>query len=350
MAAMSGLQRIQRLLRLVEVLQSGRALNSAQLSEFCGVSRRTVFRDVETLRDSGVAVHFDEERQGYSMSSNRMLPSANFTLAETLSLLVLCQELSDERRGIPFQSAARSAALKLLSNLPHHLLEYLCQRMETIAVRIDAHSGQQAAAPHFELLTQAASERKQVRIHYNSLTEWTQITTVLSPYRILFSRRSWYVIGRSSLHRSIRTFNLGRIQNAERLATRYTIPQRFTLDRYLGNAWHLIRSKPREDVVIRFRKQVASNVAEVGWHKTQTLRWNGDGTLDFHATVDGMGEILWWILGYGAQAEVIEPPELRRMVASHVGQLANIYASEVTQLTKRPPAGQNGRSPKRRRR
>jgi len=344
---MSGLQRIQRLLRLVELLQSGRVLNSAQLGEFCSVSRRTVFRDVETLRESGIAVHFDEERQGYSMPSNRMLPAANFTLPETLSLLVLCQELSDEQRGIPFQTAARSAALKLLSNLPHHLREYICQRMQTIAVRIDPHSGQPAAAPYFELLTQAAAERRQVRIRYNSLTEWTEITTALSPYRILFSRRSWYVIGRSSLHRAVRTFNLGRIQTAERLDTHYAIPQRFSLDRYLGNAWHLIRSKQRHNVVIRFRKQVASNVAEVGWHKTQTLHWNGDGTLDFHATVDGLGEIVWWILGYGSQAEVVAPRELRRMVADHVAQLAQAYRADVKAQKRQQPRKANGRSRKR---
>ena len=212
---MSALQRIQRLLRLVEVLQSGRVMNSAQLSEYCGISRRTIFRDVETLPQSGLVVLFNEDRQGYSMPANRMLPAANFTLQETLSLLVLCQELSDERRGIPFQTAARSAALKLLSNLPHHLREHICQRTQAIAVRLDPHSGPASAAPIFETLTQAAAERRQVRIRYNSLTEWTEIRTALSPYRILFSRRSWYVIGRSSLHRSVRTFNLGRIQNVE---------------------------------------------------------------------------------------------------------------------------------------
>ena len=284
------------------------------------------------------------------MPSNRMLPAANFTLPETLSLLVLCQELSDERKGIPFQTAARSAALKLLSSLPHHLREYVCQRTETIAVRIDPHNSQPAAAPFFDLLTQAAAERRQVRIRYNSLTERTEITTALSPYRIVFSRRSWYVIGRSSLHRSVRTFNLGRIQSAERLATRYTIPQRFNLDRYLGNAWHLVRSKPRHEVVVRFRKMVASNVAEVGWHKTQRLHWNGDGTLDFHATVDGLSEIVWWILGYGSQAEVVKPPQLRQMVADHVAELRKTYRPAATAPKETSARRGNGNRPRKRHR
>ena len=299
---MTPFDRIHRLLHLVEILQSGRIFNSAELAEQCGVSRRTVFRDVETLRDSGIAVHFDEARQGYSMPSNMMLPAANFTLPETLSLLVVCHELGDERKGIPFQRAAQSAALKLLSNLPHHLREYIVARTQAITVRLDLASDPEAAAPYFETLTQAIAERRQVRIRYRSLTEWDEITTALSPYRILFSRRTWYVIGRSRHSSSGEDFQCSSIQSAEAIPVAYQIPQRFTLDRYLGNAWHLIRAKGRHEVVIRFQKQVAFNVAEVRWHKTQRVRWNPEGTLDFHVTVDGLGEIVWWILGYGASA------------------------------------------------
>jgi len=46
---------------------------------------------------------------------------------------------------------------------------------------------------------------------------------------------------------------------------------------------------------------VAGNVAEVLWHQTQRVEWNDDGSIEFHATVDGLGEITWWLLGYGSQ-------------------------------------------------
>jgi predicted DNA-binding transcriptional regulator YafY len=333
---MAPLDRIQRLLRLVELLQSGRSLNSSQLAEICKVSRRTVFRDIGTLRGSGIAVNYDEDRRTYTMPSSMLLPAANFTLQETLSLLLVSYELGDERKGIPFQAAARAAALKLLGNLPRQMRERLSQRTEAISVRLDPHSDPKEAAPIFQLLTQAIAERRPLRIQYKSLTEWNDITTALSPYRILFSRRNWYVIGRSSVHRSVRTFNVGRIKSAEPIGGQFRIPQRFSLDRYLGNAWHLIRDKGRHRVVVRFEKQVASNVAEVNWHKTQSLRWNDDGTLDFRATVDGLGEIVWWILGYGRQAEVLHPPELRAMIAEHVTALAEIYGLN-------PQAHSNGR-------
>ncbi|MFH1268497.1 MAG: WYL domain-containing protein, partial [Planctomycetota bacterium] len=107
-------------------------------------------------------------------------------------------------------------------------------------------------------------------------------------------------------------------------------------ERYLRNAWHLIPEPgPDREVVVRFDKLVAENVAEVAWHKMQRLEFQPDGCLDFHVTVSGLREISWWILGYGDRAEVVRPPELRRLVARHVARLARQYRQE---LDDDPPA------------
>ena len=42
-------------------------------------------------------------------------------------------------------------------------------------------------------------------------------------------------------------------------------------------------------------------------------------------TVSGLNEISWWILGYGDQAEVLKPPELRRLIAQRVDKMATMY-------------------------
>jgi predicted DNA-binding transcriptional regulator YafY len=70
---------------------------------------------------------------------------------------------------------------------------------------------------------------------------------------------------------------------------------------------------------------VAQNVAEVNWHKTQRTVPRDDGALDFHVTVSGLNEISWWILGYGDQAEVLQPPELRQLVAGRAKRMAEMY-------------------------
>jgi proteasome accessory factor B len=175
-------------------------------------------------------------------------------------------------------------------------------------------------------LVEAVGKRRCVRIRYGSLHDMAEIRTKISPYRLFFSRRSWYVVGRSSLHRATRTFNLSRVKEIEILDESYAIPRGFSVERFLRNAWHLIPEPgPDREVLVRFGRQVAQNVAEVSWHKTQQMQFNEDGTLDFRVTVSGLNEISWWILGYGDQAEVIEPPELRKIIADRVKRMAEVY-------------------------
>ena len=326
---MASQDRVRRLVRLIELLGSGRVCPAHELASLCGVSRRTIFRDLGTLRESGLPVRFDEARRGFRLDRPSFLRSTDFTTPEVLSLLVLCEGLGDDETGIPFQTAARSAAVKLLSTLSPTLREYVGEAIERVDVRLGAINPLDDARPIYDLLTQALRERRQVRIRYGSLTEWQEIMTLLSPYRLLFHTRSWYVVGRSSVHKAVRTFNLGRVRHAELLDSQYVVPPRFSLDRHLGDAWGLIREKDdRHEVVVRFRPMVAHNVAEVQWHRTQRLTWNDDGTLDFSATVDGLREIVWWVLGYGREAEVLHPAKLRSMLRRHADDMCVIYGGD----------------------
>lgn len=282
------------------------------------------------LQQSGVPLVFDEENQRYRIPSTYFLPPTNFTPDEALALIVLCHQLGNSG-ALPFLEPAHRAALKLESALPDRLRERLQRVASAVEIKPPPSNPLAGCASIYEQLLQAIAEHRPARIHYRSLNEQEQICTRLSPYRLLFSRRSWYVIGRSSLHRSVRTFNLGRIQRIELLEDRYTIPRGFSLRRYLRNAWHLIPEPgPDRKVRIRFSPMVAQNVAEVAWHQTQQLRFNHDGSLDFEVTVSGLNEISWWIAGYGDQAEALEPPELRELLAQRAAKTLELYTRRST--------------------
>jgi proteasome accessory factor B len=200
----------------------------------------------------------------------------------------------------------------------------------SIRIRLNQIAQLQGKAGVYQELLSAMEKHRVVRIRYDSFTEWEMITTKLRPYQLLFSRHSWYVIGRSSLHREVRMFNVARITALTQLGERYVVPRSFDLDRYLGNAWQLISSSERDShVTVRFKSLVARNVAEVIWHKTQRTRFLADGSLEFRATVSGLNEIAWWILGYGDQAEVLQPARLRRLEAQRAMKMAEMYNGEV---------------------
>jgi predicted DNA-binding transcriptional regulator YafY len=323
------LNRISRLLKLLQTLQAGNGQDAEGLATTCGVSRRTIFRDLETLRDAGVPLEFDNEHERYWIPGAFFLPPTNFTAEEALSIIALASKISVGER-LPFSEPARQAALKLESSLPAPLREEIRNVTHAIQINLSKVSALEDKAEFYQQLVEAISKRQVVNLKYASLTEWETIDTKLRPYQLLFSGRSWYVIGRSSLHSEPRTFNLARIKHLRLLNERYAVPRNFSLEKYLGNAWHLVPdSGPDQHVVIRFQPLVARNVSEVIWHKTQRLEWNQDGTLDFRAQVSGLQEIVWWILGYGDQAEVLRPAKLRKLVAQRARNMHQIYSDEA---------------------
>lgn len=324
------LNRLSRLVKLLGALHSGSGRNAESLADHCGVGRRTIFRDLAALRDAGVPLEFDEHNQRHRIRGDYYLPAASFTAEEALALVALCYELGER---VPFMTAAASAALKLESVIPQRLRDHVRLSAPAVRMRLEPNNLLVGRDGLFPQLVEAINARRCVRIRYDSLTEWEVIATRLSPYRLLFSRRSWYVVGRSSLHRETRTFNVGRILELTALNDRFQFPRGFTLDRYLRNAWHLIPEPgPDRQVVVRFDKQVAQNVAEVAWHKTQQMRPLPEGKLEYRVTVSGLQEISWWILGYGDRAEVLEPAELRDIIAQRArGMLAKYDPPVVEQ-------------------
>lgn len=324
---MSQTNRIRRLLRIVAILHSGRAVNAPDLARDCKVSRRTIFRDIENLRDSGLRISYDDKKQTYRFENSRFLIPADLTAEEILALLVLCQDLANSDSGIPYLGPARMAAFKLASRLPKEVRQTVGELMELHHLHLPAKASLDQSEKLYEQIQTSLKTRHPLLIEYNSFTDQKVLRTRLNPYALYFGNRSWYVIGYASQFRQVRTFHLKRFLNAELLPRQtYNIPERFSLEKYFGNVWHMIRDKSQKHhVIIRFGKTVAGNVAEVLWHKTQKIDYFDDGTIDFHVEVEGLKEICWWILGYGNQAYVVQPPELRNMIVNHAQQMIEQY-------------------------
>lgn len=325
MRPMSSVGKIRRLLQILEYLQSGRRYHTGELSEFVGVSKRTIFRDLKVLQDSGVQLLYDEAEQGYWIPPSTFLPPTDLTVNETLSLLLLGEKLGSSGVGLPFHAAARDASMKLLANLPPMMRNHLSDLSDHLQITLEPRHQFTDANENYQRVLEAIQKRCKIRLRYDSLAENDQICTLLSPYQVLFQNRSWYAIGRSSLHKEVRTFHVGRILEATLTEDTYEIPPRFTLKKYFGNAWRMIREEPEVEVVVRFKPLVARNVSEVLWHANQRLEWNDDGSLNFHVQVAGIREISWWILGYGDQAEVLAPQSLRKLILSHIDKMAKMY-------------------------
>lgn len=310
--------RLLRTLRLLEFLQSGRVCNSGELAEFCGVSRRTVFRDIATLQEAGIAVMHDTARGGYFIPHRRASARPDLTLPEAVALQIACHATAAQL-GLP---DAAAAAGKVCGHLPKSVQDSVKALSESIVVQPECqtHAGD---ATVFPLCLDALRQRRRLQV---SLVEPAALDAI-DGYRLLYADNAWHLVGCSALHREVRCYPLKTLRNPMLLDQSYLVPLKFSLDRYLGNAWSIARELPARQVAIVFDAAAAADVAASRWHKTQELRWLDDGRLEFRAEVDGLDEIAAWILRFGPEAEVLEPPQLRSRIADTVEAMRRKYAA-----------------------
>ena len=308
--------RISRVIQILTTLQAGKSYAVEDLSKMLGMSRRTVFRDLKELRAIGVPCHYDVRTGSYTIGPEFFLPPVDLNLQEALSLLLLVYKAHNQIQ-LPFKSSALMAVLKIENNLPVGVRQYCNKALRNISARSAAQAPVRSSGGldrTFAQLQKAITKKRKVHICYHSLFESDIIELDLHPYHLLFNQRAWYVVGFSSMHESIRTFKLNRFRELEVTEKCYLGGEHFDLNDYLGKAWSMIPEGRIYNIKLRFLPKVANNVTEVQWHSTQRVARNSDGsaTVEFH--IDGLGEISWWILGYGDQVQIIAPKALRERV------------------------------------
>lgn len=318
--------RIQRLLRLLVLLQTGRPFGVADLMKELGVSRRTLFRDLEVVTRAGIPCFYDDQTRSYRIDRAFFLPPVHFTLSEALALLLASRRFV-ARQVLPDHEAATRAAVKVESLLPTPLRAQCGSFLDSVEVRWTPTAHADAITRAFDTCQRAIYDRRKLRIAYDSYYEQREIHTLLHPYKVAFISRAWYAIGFSELHEAVRTFKLDRVLSAEPLDESYEAPENFDLSDYFGNAWQMIRGDKTYHVRIRFSPKVAGNVEEVLWHPTQQTQRDEKSRLVFEVDVDGIDEMSWWVLGYGQEAIVEQPPELRELICQHAQALVKHYAS-----------------------
>ena len=322
--------RVHRLFGLIALLSSGRPFTVDQLAAKLSVSRRTLFRDMNKLKLAGVPYHYDTKGRTYTLGTSFFLPSLNLGLDEVAALLLVVRRFASGQ-SLPVHDSAVRAAEKIEHALMPEIRELCRSMVEGVTVNLPPLVDAGRVERVFRELQRALAERRNVRIEYDSYFEGQTVATVVSPYHILFVNRAWYLVGQSSLHTEVRTFKLDRITSMVDLEERFEPDPGFDIDEHFGLAWSMIPEGEVHHVRLRFLPRVAGNMEEISWHKTQQVTSQPDGSCIFEADVDGLREITWWILGYGDQVVIEEPPELR----DRIGQIA-LRMCELAGIDRQP--------------
>lgn len=320
--------RLARLLSVASILYSrGSGENGvavAEIAELTGMTTRTIYRDIRALEEElGVPV-FQAGRGRYGIEKKYFLPPLRLSLPEAVVLFLssrLIARWSDE-----YDQAVISAFTKLADLLPQPIARHVAAAMLSVG-RADPN---EPFTRNFAQVAQAWADGRLIEFDYEPAGAEPRRARV-RPYFLEpdAAGRSVYLIGHDETVDAMRTYKVERIRSATLTADPYEIPDDFDPDRWLAHSWGIWSSDGTQVVEVRlvFDASVAHRVRESIWHRSQQLRELPDGRLELTVKVAGIVEIRPWIMSWGDAVEVVDPPELREVVATAVGRLAERYGS-----------------------
>ncbi|MBU6413394.1 MAG: YafY family transcriptional regulator [Planctomycetes bacterium] len=318
---------LHRLLKIITLLQSSAGWTVAKLASEFGVKDRTIFRDIKKLQGCGIPIESTRGRGGvggYQIQKEFFLQPVQLTPEEALALTALAESVAAKDQ-IAFLKPAHRAVAKIRAQLPEDVIE----SVETVRPAVVIHTAASSAGDDYEdvydKVQQAIKSQRVLECEYESAGKGGEGAAPFhfEPYALFFGIRAWYAVGKHSRHKEVRTLKLSRFGRVKATEQKYSIPAAFSMDEHLGNAWGMVKGKVSFDVVVEFSGPMQETVAETRWHKTQETQFD-DGVTRMMFTVDGLDEIVWWVLGMGPGCRVVKPAVL----AERVKELALATAAQ----------------------
>ncbi|MEO6599510.1 MAG: HTH domain-containing protein [Polyangiaceae bacterium] len=207
------MQRTERLFALTEYLRGRRTGVTAEaLAERFGVTVRTIYRDLDTLRAAALPLSAERGRGGgYALDRSYSLPPVNFTAREA-ALLVALGRFAIEMRLLPFADTLESGLDKVRAALSTSAQRELLARLSELSFY--GVPGIPSKKPVRAAIERAWFEQCPLRIVYVD-GNFIQATRLIRIVGVLMERRETRLDALDLETGERRHFRLDRIEHAE---------------------------------------------------------------------------------------------------------------------------------------
>jgi predicted DNA-binding transcriptional regulator YafY len=299
------------------------------LASLCGVTTRTIRRDLQALEAAGFPL-YDDKTQDDGRTRWRINGQAFKGLAAGLTLSELCalyfsRTLLESLSGTPFRDDVESAFEKLAGVLTPHMRQFLDQLPRVIATKHDPmrrREGLERQHVVARALEATLSLREASIVYFSKSSDRTK-TYLVHPYRLAYAQGGLYLLAFVPEYGEVRTFAVERIQELSLREERFTPIEELPDEAFPHSLG--VHSGPPERVEIEFQAAVADYVRARQWHQSQRLRDEAGGGVLMTLDVCLDRALHSWILSFGPFARVISPERLARDIATQIEEARAQY-------------------------
>lgn len=306
--------RVRRMVQMMrEGTDSGDLVNSADFMTEFGVSRRTVARDLDFLRDEERApLAYDDARHGFRLTDETYtLPPVSISRREAFSF-ALARKLLVHYEGTPLHLDMRSVLDKIAESLEGDVTIEPAWLSEHVGVLPE--DNVRIAPEVWAQLAGVIEHREAIRAEYQNFTGRISAHD-LHPYHLLAYHGNWYVLARQVEKDKVGTFALSRFRRIEATGQTFNRPAEFSPETYARQAFGIVGGEEAIKVRLLFDPKLAVYITERDWHPTQQFRMRRDGRVEMRMETTGRKELIRWVLSWMPDVQVLAPKSLRDRIA-----------------------------------
>jgi len=316
--------RIFRIIKTIMLLNEPyKHWEAKDFANYFDISERTFHRDKKIMEELGVPIYYDNHLKEYKILDNFRFKAPNLDQKETEAVLLAAKEY--QNRSFPMKKELESGLAKVYNSLPEFLKNSMGSYIKNYEIISEPFVDLEEHQQKFNLLKEAINNENKILVNYYSMSSDQTTERKLDPYNLFFNNGAPYLYAFCHLREEKRIFRIDRIKDIKITAEDFLLPDDFSLADELDNAWGVEQGKDEMEVEIRFSGRAARFVPEYHWSDQQEIEEIGENEIIFKVKTGSREEIKKWVLGYGSEAEVLKPAELRKEMQLEIEKMLRNY-------------------------
>ena len=300
-----------RMLRLLSLLETHRYWPGAELAGRLQVSRRTLRRDIDRLRELGYPVQAQRGvTGGYQLAAGAALPPLVLDDEEAVALAVGLQAAAESAVEGIAESSVRALA-KVVQVMPARLR----RRVEALrTMTVPASWGGARVGVDPDVLTGVAvscRDTERLRFSYTA-ANGQQTARHVEPHRLVSLGRRWYLVGYDLDRHDWRSYRIDRLSGPKGTGARFRPRELPAADAAAFVRAGIGNVRAGFDVEVLIDAPAGAVREQIG--RWATVQNAGPGRCRVRMTTDSLDWPTMALGAVGADFEVVSPPEL----ADHV--------------------------------
>lgn len=298
---------MNRLFEIVYLLMERKNITAKELAERFEVSTRTIYRDIDTLSEAGIPIYANRGTGGgIRLMDDFVLNKSLLSEAEQNDILASLQGLNAIQ--VPDVEPVLTKLAAVFGK----------NRTNWLDVDFSHWGGGIQEREKFLLLKDAILHQKVIAFDYYS-TMGEKTCRTAEPLKLLFKGQDWYLYAFCRIRQDARVFKIKRMKNLEVMEESFDRPIPETTYTEAENSY------PQNTVKLKLKLDASMAYRVFDEFEDGNTVQNDDGS--FLVTIDFPlgGWLFGFLLSFGSEAEVLEPPEIRQAIKEQIQNLLKRY-------------------------